>query len=308
VGDLGMTDKIIPIELGEDLYQRLSRLYERGLPPGDSTGWPGLDRHYTIATEQWTLITGIPGMGKSEFLDALMVNLAESANWHFAIYSPENYPTETHLAKLTEKYTRKPFGAGPTERMTKEELDAAATWALDTFVWLKPVYRDLDSLLEAAMPFCRAGSKFGLVLDPWNTLEHLRPRELSETEYIASALTRITDWCRRKHWHIFVVAHPSKLLRDATGKRPVPTPYDIHGSAHWYNKADNILCVHRDQAEGSQSVDVHVQKVRFKHIGKVGVTSLRYDRVTGRYFEFPSAEIRDIGTGKPERYAAPEGR
>jgi twinkle protein len=71
----------------------------------------------------------------------------------------------------------------------------------------------------------------------------------------------------------------------------VPTPYDLAGSAHWFNKADNIITVHRDVADvHSTEVEIHVQKVRFKHIGRVGLVTLRYDRVTGRYTDPSAAE------------------
>ena len=137
---------------------------------------------------------------------------------------------------------------------------------------------------RAALYYRCASKKFGVVLDPWNTLEHLRPSNLSETEYISAALTGLTQWTRTANLHLWVVAHPAKIYKDTTtGKRSVPTPYDIAGSAHWYNKADNIICVHRDQAEGNPLVQVWVQKVRFKHIGRVGGVELRYDRITGRY-------------------------
>lgn len=300
--------KAIPIELGEDIAARCTKLYERGLPPGDSTGWPTIDAHYTVAPKQWTLITGVPGHGKSEFLDALAVNLAERSDWDFAFYSPENYPTETHLAKLIEKHIRKPFGRGPNERMTETERDEAMTWVLDHFIWLQPAYKDYETLLEAAQLFRRPNRKFAVILDPWNALEHLRPRDLSETEYISEALTRITNWSREKSLHAFVVAHPAKMQRDhATGKRPTPTPYDIAGSAHWYNKADNILCVYRDPIDGGQDVEIHIQKVRFKHIGKVGMVELKYDRVTGTYFEFGGPALRTLVGGK-EQYADPDRR
>jgi hypothetical protein len=73
-----------------------------------------VDEFYTVAPGQWTVITGVPGSGKSEWLDALLVNLAESEQWEFALYSPENFPTVTHLIKLVEKHERMPFGEGPT--------------------------------------------------------------------------------------------------------------------------------------------------------------------------------------------------
>jgi len=41
--------------------------------------------------------------------------------------------------------------------------------------------------------------------------------------------------------------------------------------------------------------------VRFKHCGRVGLATLKYDKVTGRFFEFPN--------GVPgELYADPERR
>ena len=114
--------------------------------------------------------------------------------------------------------------------------------------------------------------------------------ESDETEYISGALTTCRCGHGSANLHLWIVAHPAKIYKDtATGKRAVPTPYDIAGSAHWYNKADNIVTVHRDQAEGSPLVDVHIQKVRFKHIGRVGLVQLSYDKITGRYSD-PAAE------------------
>ncbi len=298
----------LPIELGEDIAARCDVLYDKGLPRGDSTGWRSLDEFYTVQPKQWTLVHGIPGMGKSEFVDALAVNLAEKYDWDFAFYSPENHPTETHLAKVVEKHLRKPFAAGPTERMTKDELRAGQEWALDHFVWLRPEYKNFEYLLAAAEYFRRpSGRKFAVVLDPWNTLEHLRPRDMSETEYVGWALTKMTNWVREKDMHLFIVAHPSKMTRDQkTGDRPIPTPYDIHGSAHWFNKADNIICVHRKMPDGGQEVDLIAQKVRFKNIGHVGLATVLYDRVTGRYFD-AIGPTTGVG-GVPQTYRDPESR
>lgn len=65
---------------------------------------------------------------------------------------------------------------------------------------------------------------------------------------------------------------------------PVPTLYDISGSANWVNKADLGVVVHRpDPSE--PITEIHIRKVRFKAVGKLGVVSLRWDRATGRYAE-----------------------
>jgi twinkle protein len=287
----------LPIESPLDLSERVLALYDRGLTRGDSTGWRALDPFYTVASQQWTLVTGIPGSGKSEWLDALLVNLASGGDWTFAFYSPENFPVELHASKLIEKRAGQPFGAGPTPRMTRDEANVVQQWVHEHFMWLAPRHRSHVALLDAAAKFRCANKKFGVVLDPWNTLEHQRPHALSETEYIAQALTDATNWVRENDAHLWIVCHPAKIYKDAaTGKRPVPTPYDVAGSAHWYNKADNIVAVHRDQVDGGQDVEIHVQKVRFKHVGRLGAGTLKYDRVTGRYFDPP--KTRDLGEAR----------
>jgi twinkle protein len=258
-----------------------------GLPKGDSTGWPSLDNLYTVGMSQWTLVTGTPNSGKSEFVDALMVNLAKRGNWKFWIYSPENQPLELHHAKIIEKYIGKPFNPGPNQRIDEDDLDAAETWMDGKFIFCKPNKPDILSILDESGELATryTQGKMGIVIDPWNFLEHHRPTHLSETEYVSQTLSHVIERVRAYKIHLWLIAHPAKMQKDRDGKYPVPTPRDVSGSAHFWNKADNCLTVHRDQAEGSQDVDIHCQKVRWKHIGRIGVTTLRYDRVTGRYSE-----------------------
>jgi hypothetical protein len=137
----------------------------------------------------------------------------------------------------------------------------------------------------------KAYSKCGIVIDPWNYLEHHRPQGMSMTEYVSMALSEIIEWVRERNCHLWLVAHPSKMQKNKDGKLPVPTPHDVSDSAHFWNKADNCITVWRDQSDYTkQDVDIHVQKVRFKHIGHIGVATLMYDRTTGRYHEIPKAD------------------
>jgi twinkle protein len=276
------------------LLPELLGLHERGLPPGDKTGWPSLDRHYTVGEGQWTCITGWPGSGKSEWLDALLVNLSHQG-WHTALYSPENQPPEIHAAKLLEKVTGKPFGRGPTERMSEQEVKQTAVNIASKFMFVRvPEEGGLSAqkVIDAACLWLDKfiGKKRALVIDPWNELEHWRPKGLSETEYISQQLSLVRNWARASKVHVFIVAHPQKVPRE-NGKLPIPRPDMIAGSQHWWNKADNAICVWRPLDDpDSQIVDIHVQKIRFKHMGRTGVVSLRYDRVTGRYHETPNLQ------------------
>jgi twinkle protein len=67
----------------------------------------------------------------------------------------------------------------------------------------------------------------------------------------------------------------------------VPNLYDISGSAHFFNKTDYGLCIYRllkdDKTGFSNTVQIHVQKVKFKHLGECGMVELNYNYVNGRY-------------------------
>lgn len=316
-----MTAEIFPIlrrvQSWGSVEDQLDELYLRGgLPKGDATGWPSVDKLYSVAGGQWTLVTGVPGMGKSEWVDALTVNLAERGDWTFGLFSPENFPVAAHAAKLIEKRCRKPFNVGPTDRMEPDELAFAKRWVADKFTWIDQVEHAPLELITTALGYARKpGKKLGIVLDPWNTLDHYdsdwRNSSMTETEYVSDTLTRVTKLLRdagNANVHLWIIAHPAKLYRGTDGKYPVPTGYDISGSAHWFNKADNIICIHREKNEQTQDVDVHVQKVRFRHIGQVGIATIKYDKVVGRYFEIGTEAFTRDKYADPARFESEDER
>jgi twinkle protein len=106
----------------EDRCVDVRSLYENGFDRGVSTGWRELDRVYTVRPREVTVVTGIPGTGKSNVIDALATNLAKLHGWRFAVFSPENLPLEPHMAAIIEKYIGQPFHDGPTPRMSRGEL------------------------------------------------------------------------------------------------------------------------------------------------------------------------------------------
>lgn len=62
------------------------------------------------------------------------------------------------------------------------------------------------------------------------------------------------------HVHVIVAAHPAKPARKKEdGGLSIPTLYDISDSAHWYNKADVGIVVHRD---GDETI-IRVAKSRY---------------------------------------------
>lgn len=273
----------------DDIEEKFDELYYKGLRRGALSGWPTLDEYYTVVPGQWTVVTGIPGHGKSNFLDALFVNLAKHEDWKFGIFSPENQPLERHFANIMEKYFEQPFDLGKMGRISEDQKEEGKAWLKKHFSVILPHEDDswsIDGVLALAKVLVyRKGIK-GLVIDPWNELDHSRPSGQTETEYISAVLTKLRQFARNYHVHIWLVAHPAKLYKDKDGKYPVPTPYDISGSAHYRNKADNAITVWRNVGHEDQSCsDIHVQKIRFKEVGKVGLVSLRYDFLSGAFID-----------------------
>ena len=297
-----------------DIARQVDTLYDSGgLPRGSSTGWSGLDKFFTVATGQWTLVSGMPGMGKSEWLDALVVNLCESGEWVACYWSPENWPASLHAVKLMEKRTRKPFNRGFNERMSKDEMQFAGKWVRSHVTFMAGESATLLDVLHSTVRVgARPERKLAVVIDPWNYLNHhdptVRLQGQNETEYVSHVLSSLTSFLRSEEGqgvHVFMVAHPAKMYRLPDGKYPTPDGYSVSGSAHWFNKADNIIVLSRDKVDETQDVQIVVQKVRFKHIGHMGTAYVKYDKVTGRYFEAPT--IIDRFTRKPEQYRDPSG-
>jgi twinkle protein len=186
-------------------------------------------------------------------------------------------------------YAGQPFSKGPTLRMDRETVRQAREFIRDKFFMVLPEEPTLDAVTEKFLFTHRKHGVGGLLLDPWNEMEHNRPAHMSETEWCNQELRKL----KRIGWNydvwIALVTHTTKMYRNKQdGKFPVPTLYDINGSAAFFNKADNGLVIVRDKGDEYAPVEVHVQKVRFQEIG--GLTAdrpalFRHDKVTGQYRE-----------------------
>lgn len=268
-----------------DLKEKVFKLYERGRQPGEHPGWENLSKLYTVKKKQFTIITGIPGSGKTAVLDAMLINLAFKSKWRIAVCSVENQPIEDHLSVLLEIYAGLPFNEGPSMRMDRTTVEESLDWFDKHFVFVLP--DESERTLPGVINLVNELDVDGVVVDPWNELEHRRPPQMTETEYVSQSLSTMRHCARTHDQHWWLVAHPTKLQKDKnSGKYLVPTLYDISGSAHFRNKADMGLVVWRDAEIPESPTSIYVQKVRFRWCGEVGQCDLYFDKVTGRYSEF----------------------
>lgn len=277
----------VPLEgvfTAKDCYEDLRSLYENGLSGGACTGWDNFDANCTFETRRFMVVTGLPGHGKSEFLDELVLRLCLRHGWKIGYFSPENSPVEYHQAKLIEKLTGLRFAHD--SGMTKELYDHSVDWLTANVTHILPgsgAYT-IDTILEKGRQLVyRRGVRI-LVIDPLNRLDQQLEQGQTELMYLTSLLGKLSRFAMQHKCLVVLVAHPRKVNRNmATGELRRVEMNDINGSANFGNMSDYCLSVNRD--DDKHIVTVFIDKVRFKHLGS-GYTSAKfvYNRVNGRYW------------------------
>lgn len=266
-------------------FDQLDDIYDQGMGRGESTGYPSVDALYSVSAGMLTIVTGHPSSGKSEFVDQIMVNLAQSKGWNFAIASFENEP-RLHIAKLISKYVRKPFFQDSGERLSPDELTLGKEFVQLHFSFIYQAdgsMASLDSVLERMKVAVMRHGVRGAVIDPYNYIQ--KPNDVSETEWVSVMLSKVRLFAQAHGMHIWFVAHPAKMMRNAEGKVPPPKGYDISGSAAWFAKADHGLTIHRPDPVRSVVSEVHSWKSRFSWLGKQGMASLIFSTSSSSFFE-----------------------
>ena len=268
-----------------DIYSDIVNLYENGIQKGLQIK-SGLDQFITWETGRLAIVTGIPGHGKSEFVDWLICKLNILYGWTAAYFTPENYPLKFHYAKIFEKLIGKQFNKFKT---TDQDFQIAYEYIRDNFFYLMDEEDySVEMVLDGAKQLIRSKGIRVLVIDPYNKLEYQAGKGENETMYISRFLDKLQMFARFNNVLVILVAHPRKMPK-TMNKFDVPTLYDISGSAHFYNKADYGLCIYRkgkseDQGGGYENmIECHVQKVKFKHLGECGAVELRYNYNNGRF-------------------------
>lgn len=276
-----------PIEgvltIGDDLIDEIYWYWEHGYPKGTPINIDGFDEHLLLQKGQFTTATGIPGSGKSEFIDYVMSQTAMVLDWKWCICSFENKPA-IHATKIMQKLSGKAFAFrhNSEDRMSQNQFERALVKMHDNFIFvnLNEVDISIDGLLEKAQQLVRRKGINGLLIDPWNYVEQNRPSGVSETDYVSLALTKLGAFCKRNDTHGILVAHPTKLKKE-NGKFEIPNMYSISGSAHFFNKTDNGISVYRDFESGV--ITIYIQKVRDEWNGKQGYCQFQYDKERRQY-------------------------
>jgi len=260
---------------------------------GVSTGWKTLDPFFKILMPEVTIIGGSPNHGKSNFINGLAMNMAKLHGYPVFMACFEEGKPEDHFARITAKYEGKAYWT-PTGRVEPERIQTDSQ-VIDALQFMQGKFflgrfkfeaRTLVQVLAIAAQTVKRYGVRCVFVDPWNHLNHTRPPGMTETEEVSQAMSQLRDFAEQYEAHVFLCAHPAKPIlgrNDGEVVQQVPHPYNISGSAHFFNKSDNCLTIFRDVSKGEyedKRVGVYIQKIRTHRVGQLGMVELGFDQDT----------------------------
>ena len=270
------------IHTAKSLYDGLWELYEGKTSKRYSTGFKDLDPFMRLVKPSFILMTGTPNCGKSSLTYSIIMKTARKYGFKYMIFSPE-HSLAINLKRLIEKYVQKPFDIMFENRCTIDEVTEAVDFIEKHFFFVdkKGDSPDIDWILQRAK-YCVDNYQIdGIVTDPYNEINPARSN-LREDEHISVLISKIKRFNRETNTITFMVAHPTKQIRNPDGLFEVKSLYDVSGSSHWNNKTDLGVIVTRDFERGQTKV--RIAKVREVGVGgNIGETTLRFNMKTMCY-------------------------
>lgn len=273
----------------------MSELPPLPMPKAHDIGIIGLDTHYRVRFGDFCVITGIPSHGKTSLVNEICGRLAISHGYRSVFASFEQAPQNDHKRNLRTFYCK-----SPVKNLHEDDLAAADKWIEDHFAFIVPSDDD-DVELQWVLERCAASviryqAKI-IVIDPWNEMDHIRPPGMTLTEYTGFAIKQFKKFAKKYQVHLIVCAHPAKQKKNEDGSMPMPTLYDISDSAHWYNKADVGVVVHR---KSETETIIRVQKSRYHdQIGVPGEIVASFNRYDNRFI----VDELKLGPSQPDLMA-----
>lgn len=290
----------------EDEWEGVNDIYNNGLPKGDKTGDKQFDEHMGCMPGELTMVTGIPGHGKSIYLDQISIGLCINSGWRFGVCSPESHPMSFYFTRLIKRLVGKKFSK---TNINPHELDLCREWIKDRYNLIKPDKGySLDEILNSAKVLVTRKGINGLILDPWNRIEDGKPQGMQDGEWVVKCLVKIITFAQETGVHVFLVAHPTKMSKTLDGSNyVVPNLYSISGSAHFFNMTQNGLTIFRNMV--TNMTEVHFQKIKWEHLGHTGVAYYNYHEPNARFIssgEDPNINwlYESLNKNKPEIQSA----
>lgn len=299
---VGRYDSAKPVPLDNvktlnDIAGEFDEFVLEGAKPGFQVGLSDFDSVFSTYTSQFIVVTGIPGHGKSDWIDMMTMGYNQRYGWKIAYASPENKPDYIHAHKIWRKH----FGPPQKDEVGTEEHLAKREHLSENFFFIDMDHFTLEKVLKKGSELVKRKGIRCLVIDPYNKVRMEGGKGMSIPDYTMEYLTQIDVWAKKHDCLVILAAHPRKMNRKENGEFDEPTFYDVKGGGEFYDMSYHGLSVYRDYGQGHTKIKV--LKVKFQNLGENNAEVLfTWDKPTGKFI--PKA---NVDTTMPWDSKAPAG-
>jgi len=290
------------------VFDSMLHTFRNGKQRGTSTYWKVIDEHFTWRQSEVNIWTGYQNEGKSTFLESLCLLKSFFEGWKWAIFSPENTPINDFYDNLIEMYIGK--SSDPmykSNQMSEDEYLKGAEFIKKHFFIIYPEDNfQFETVIQKAEYLIRKQGVRGLIIDPYNTIEHKMERGEREDLYISRFMSMLKKFAVKNSVSVNLVAHQLTPQKDTKGRYLRPDTNRIKGGGTFADKADNVMFVWRpDRALDFSSTSVIFGSQKIKKQKLVGipgdVPEIYFNRKTNRYYhdgKSPFDTIDELRTGE----------
>lgn len=259
----------IPVEgvyYVDDIFPSMIENFRKGITLAPETHFGEMDKYFRWKKGEVNLFVGWANHGKSFFVLQLMLTKSIFDGWKWAVFSPENYPAVDFYDDLIEMYVGKWL-----DKMSEDEYTQAAKFIDEHIFYVYPEdSHDVHAINEKFRYLVLKKGVDGVLIDPFNQLDHIQKPYQREDQYLSEVLKDIKRFSLLNYVSYNIIAHPVKQQRDADKSYPPVDMYDVAGGAMWANKSDNIISYYRPNHhvnKVSPEVKVFIQKIKRKRTG-----------------------------------------
>jgi twinkle protein len=250
----------------EDIFPSMLQNFKNGIQLAPKTYFGEMDDFFRWKKGEINLIVGHANHGKTTLVLQMMLTKSIYDGWKWAIFSPENYPATDFYDDLIEMYVGKWL-----DKMNETEYSQAAHFIDKHIFYVYPDDgHDIHSINEKFRYLVLKKGVDGVLVDPFNQLDHIQKPYQREDQYLSETLKDVKRFALLNCVSYNIVAHPVKQQKEQDKSLPPVDMYDISGGAMWANKSDNIVSYYRPNHhinKTSPEVRIYIQKIKRRRTG-----------------------------------------
>ncbi len=271
-------------EVFSDLVNYRQTYHEKG----KYLGFEKLDVNYSMSLGNCTDWTGFPMSGKTQVLIECLLNTSIYYGWKHLVYFPDVGNKIEIIADLINKYTGKTFNNLKENVITDQEISTASEWVCHHFKVLTK--KDIKAKLtpiqfwDLAVLMQKEDELHTASIDSWKDLNHNYAEFGGYAQYLEYVLPYRNQIAEDNNLHLHTIIHPKLPEKDKNGNRKAPNPYDLKGGSEWFNSGKCMITIHREDIMDNR-VEIHVNKIKPRSNGSVGMCELWFDVNTLTYYD-----------------------